>query len=306
MFEGITRETYADVPQETWDKAIHMILLKEGMEEGTVEKFELGANVVYKIGGRHVIKLFPPFHGEGFQSEKAVLELLEWVNLPAETPEMMRASAYEGWPYLIMTFLEGTLAVDLWDELSRTEKLDHAEDLGRLIRSVHRLDASMMKSLPGSWPAFVEARKKKAAAYHRAADMRESLISEMTSYIESVDLNTKRQVLLTGEYTPFNLLLKKQADGWRLSGLIDFADCFVGNPKYDLLGPILFNFHREDGLTETFLRAYGLELTDGLRHELMALLLLHRFSDLPAYMEGNTAALEAESLDELARIFFPW
>ncbi|WP_162287878.1 phosphotransferase family protein [Indiicoccus explosivorum] len=306
MLEGITYSNYSTVPKETWDKAVKMILMKEGIPDEAAARFSLGANIVYKAGGSTVLKLFPPFHEDGFRAEKAVLELLGWANVPAETPELLRSSEFEGWPYLLMSFVEGELAIERWERLDRQEKLQYATDLGKLIRAVHRLDASAAGPLPDEWEKFIRKQKDRLAAHHRAAGVPEHLVAEMPAYLEAADLSSKRHVLLTGEYTPFNLLMKEGADGWRISGLIDFADCFIGNPKYDLLGPILFNFHMEEGLTAAFLEAYGLTLTDRLRRELMALLLIHRFSDLPAYMEGSQAAREADHLTDLAGVFFPW
>jgi aminoglycoside phosphotransferase (APT) family kinase protein len=42
--------------------------------------------------------------------------------------------------------------------------------------------------------------------------------------------------MLTGEFTPFNLL----AEGAQLSGMIDFGDGLVGPREYDWLGPLCF------------------------------------------------------------------
>ena len=103
---------------------------------------------------------------------------------------------------------------------------------------------------------------------------------------------------------PFNLLVNQVDDRWRVTGLIDFADCFIGEPTYDLLGPILFNYYPTPELTKNFLSAYGMPLTDSSRTYLMQLLLLHRFSHIPNYLDGHIDMNEVLTLEQLSSIFF--
>ncbi|MFD4708021.1 hypothetical protein ACFWM3_24715 [Gottfriedia sp. NPDC058432] len=101
--------------------------------------------------------------------------------------------------------------------------------------------------------------------------------------------------------------MNKVDDMWRFTGLIDFADCFVGNSKYDLLGPIAFMFYPFEGLNKIFLESYGYsnnELNEGLQKELMTYLLLHRFSNISFYQEKSEVAMKATTLKELENIFF--
>jgi len=93
----------------------------------------------------------------------------------------------------------------------------------------------------------------------------------------------KQPVILTGEYTPMNFLVK-QVDGvWHISGLIDFGDAMLGLPEYDLLGPGAFLIQGDKQLLREFLTSYGYlpnEMTEMLSHQLMALMLLHQYSNL--------------------------
>lgn len=72
-------------------------------------------------------------------------------------------------------------------------------------------------------------------------------------------------------------------DIWHISGLIDFGDAMLGLPEYDLLGPGAFLIQGDKQLLREFLTAYGYlphEMTDILSRQLMALMLLHQYSNL--------------------------
>ncbi|KTC87137.1 Phosphotransferase enzyme family protein [Legionella drozanskii LLAP-1] len=78
--------------------------------------------------------------------------------------------------------------------------------------------------------------------------------------------------------------LVTQIDGvWHICGLIDFGDAMLGLPEYDLLGPGAFLIQGDKQLLREFLTSYGYlpnEMTEILSHQLMALMLLHQYSNL--------------------------
>ena len=86
-------------------------------------------------------------------------------------------------------------------------------------------------------------------------------------------------VILTGEYTPFNLL--HQGSG--LSAMFDFGDGLVGPREYDWLGPLCFlaagDAARIDALFDGY---HGRPFDRGRREALLRLVLLHRYSNLKA------------------------
>ena len=88
-----------------------------------------------------------------------------------------------------------------------------------------------------------------------------------------------QDVILTGEYTPFNLL--HQGSG--LSGMFDFGDGLVGPHEYDWLGPLCFlaagDAARIDALFDGY---HGRPFDRSLREALLRLMLLHRYSHLKA------------------------
>lgn len=90
-------------------------------------------------------------------------------------------------------------------------------------------------------------------------------------------------MILTGEYTPMNLLVTQSQPDWHIHGLIDFGDCMLGLPAYDLLGPGVFLIQGNKRLLKEFFIAYGYApqaLTPELSRQLTALMLLHQYSNL--------------------------
>ncbi len=124
--------------------------------------------------------------------------------------------------------------------------------------------------------------------YHKKLKLMEEFYQDIEKYFDETYVNYfSEKRLLTGEYTPFYLLLNKIDGKWKLTGVIDFADCFIGDPFYDLLGPILFMFNIEKGLVKDFLRSYGYEdhqLNESLQKKLMIYTILHRFSNINYYI----------------------
>jgi hygromycin-B 7''-O-kinase len=115
-------------------------------------------------------------------------------------------------------------------------------------------------------------------------------------------------VILTGEYIPENFLLSQKNGGWKLSGLIDFGDVFTGWGEYDLLGPSAFMTAGMPRRVRRFLGGFGYsqaDITPELTRRLMALALLHRFSDLNRQICIQGWHQKAGNLFELERLLWP-
>ena len=89
-------------------------------------------------------------------------------------------------------------------------------------------------------------------------------------------------VILTGEYVPENLLLHISGEDCRLGGVIDFGDVMTGWCEYDLMGPSAFMAAGHPRRMRSLFDGYGYsrdDMTFEMKRRLMALLMLHRFSD---------------------------
>ncbi|GGI15192.1 aminoglycoside phosphotransferase family protein [Gottfriedia solisilvae] len=306
----ITKEKYRIMKDKNcyWEGKIKKIASNEKLEYNNLTRFTYGGNIVFSVDGKLVIKLFPAYVNDEFIKEKAVLEHLNQQQLSVEIPKIHSTGQFEGWNYIIMTELKGTLLIDIFDILSIEEKAQIAKDLGELIKEVHSATITSDNNEQTAWNHFMNAQYENLAKHHKQNELNEHFQNQLSEYVKLETLKSSNQlVLLTGEYTPFNLIMNKENGMWKFTGLIDFADCFVGNSTYDLLGPIAFMFYPNKGLNRMFLESYGYkpeELNDGFQKELLTYLLLHRFSNISYYQQKSESAKNAQSFEELEKIIF--
>ncbi|MGG0177043.1 aminoglycoside phosphotransferase family protein [Gottfriedia acidiceleris] len=306
----ITKEKYKIMREKNcfWEGKIRKICELEKIDYEKLTRFSYGGNIVFSIDGEIVIKLYPSYVNDEFIKEKQVLEFLNRRTLSVDVPKLISTGQFEGWSYLVMSELKGTLLIDVFDDLTFEEKKQIAFDLGKIISEIHDATISTKQDDYDLWKHFITNQLEQVENHHKNNGMNDDLFNQLTSYIDDKTLQGNVEiVLLTGEYTPFNLIMNKLDGMWKFTGLIDFADCFVGNSKYDLLGPIAFMFYPFEGLNKIFLESYGYkknELNEGLQKELMTYLLLHRFSNISFYQEKSEVAKKATTLKELENIFF--
>lgn len=124
----------------------------------------------------------------------------------------------------------------------------------------------------------------------------------MTSIQASLLLEINQPVILTGEYTPMNILVQQQSGIWHIDGMIDFADTMLGKAEYDLDGPGTFLIQGNKQLLKAFLSAYGYakeEMTMALSHQLTAITLLHRYSYLKTKLRIKNWQSRVTSIKDL-------
>ncbi|MDN3015213.1 phosphotransferase [Paenibacillus sp. BSR1-1] len=312
ILSDINSQQYELLKEECsfWDQKIAEILIQEKLPLTGIRKFHYGANIVYSFGGNQfVIKLFPKHLNEQYTRELEVLTILEGKIKIVDTPKLVNHGSFEGWNYLIMTQLQGELLIDIWDRLTNEEQENLSKDLGKTIKEFHEVPITGLKQLPSNWNGFIQKQFKNMKHYHQNMELNSNLYSDLDLYVEEKYINTNPEnKLLTGEYTPFNLLLNNRNGNWKLTGVIDFADCFLGDGDYDLLGPIMFMFNSNQKLIKHFLESYGfpkIEVNHVLQKKLMTYTILHRFSDINYFASQNQEAKLAANFNELARILIP-
>lgn len=278
-------EDYEKLKQHIEEDLARAIIDKHQLSEAPLALFSDGTNIVFSYGESKVIKIFPPFHQSQFESERLVLKRLDG-KLSIKTPTLEHEGEIFSWPYLIMSKLEGTNLETLWETMPHKNKIVILCELGELIREVHALPTDGLESIDCHWPQFLEKQIANCVEQHQTKGLPDALLQQLPTYLDSIKEvlpKIQKPVILTGEYTPMNFLVN-QVDGlWHITGLIDFGDSMLGLPEYDLLGPGAFLIQGDKQLLREFLTAYGYlphEMTDVLSQQLMALMLLHQYSNL--------------------------
>ncbi|HHT0594876.1 TPA: phosphotransferase family protein [Legionella anisa] len=302
-----TFEDYEKLKQYIEEDLARAIIHRHQLPEASLMLFSEGTNIVFSHGDSKVIKIFPPFHQSQFKIERLVLKHVQGT-LSIKTPTLEHEGELLGWPYLIISKLEGTLLESLWENMAHNNKVVIIHELGALIREVHALPTIGLEAIDCHWLQFLEKQMAHCVEHHRTKGLSTALLQQLPAYLDSIKEGLpeiKKPVLLTGEYTPMNFLVR-QVDGvWHLSGLIDFGDAMLGLPEYDLLGPGAFLILGDKQLLHTFLMAYGYsphELTNRLSHQLTALMLLHQYSNLNIQVRIPNWQDKVRSLQDLENL----
>ncbi len=236
-----------------------------------------GTVLVALLGRERVLKLYPPFLRDHFEFERAMLGHLHG-RLSLPTPQCVASAEHAGWPYLVMTQLQGTPLSRVWPALAPQERCAVLRTIGRLAAEVHALPLGPMPALAPRWQDFLQGQRERCHARQQRTGLQEHLLAQLTSFLQG-PVPEGPDVILTGEYTPFNLL--HQGSG--LSAMFDFGDGLVGPREYDWLGPLCFLAAGDASSIDALFDGYhGRPFDRSQREGLLRLLLLHRYSHLKA------------------------
>ena len=283
-----------DLP--AWRAAIES--LAAGRGSGPVVQMEEGTVLVALIGRSHAIKLYPPFLRDHFEFECAALVQIGG-RLQVPTPTLQETGQYQGWPWLLMTQLHGEPLTAAWPGLSEPQKCALLSALGALAAQVQALPVAGVSRHAPAWPDFLAAQRQRCRARQQRTGLPPHLLAQLEDFVQG-DVPQGPDVILTGEYTPMNLLVQQG----RLSGMFDFGDGLVGPREYDWLGPLCFLAAGHGARCEAFMAGYGATGVAPLRLALLRLLLLHRYSNLPAQI-AYLGWQKAPSFEALAELIWP-
>lgn len=268
------------------------------------------SNLIACVSGEFVVKVFPPFHRHQWESERRVLERIGSSGLSLPVPKLIaQGERPDTWTYVIMSRVPGQALEEVWPSLAQPEKAELLETIGRVMAQMHSIPVAGLSDLDPEWNGFLTGQREKCLARHRRLKMPEWFLAEVPQQVEESLAAFLREepVILTGEYTPFNLLVDGGPGKWQLSGMIDFGDAMIGPREYDFDGPILFLCAGDPLLVDQLFRGYGLtspRVDAALRRRLMLFAILHRYSNLMYQVRIPGVWEQVRSVRELeARVF---
>ena len=272
--------------------------------------FTMGTNLVVALDQRLILKIFPPMLRHQFESERAALERLHG-RLSISVPQIIFEGERSGWPYLVTTRMNGVNGKEAWARLSEDQCESVLAQVGETIAEVQRVPVGDLSQLQPQWEQFVRGQIEGCRTRHERLGLPQKYLDGLNHLLRDaatlIPLNAA-PVILTGEYNPENIFLEEHSGRWRLAALIDFGDVMTGWGEYDLLGPSTFAAGGRPGRVRSLLRGFGYSeanLDAVLPRRLMALLLLHRFSDLPMQIRIEGWQQKAADLNELERLLWP-
>jgi hygromycin-B 7''-O-kinase len=271
--------------------------------------FGTGTNLVVALDARMILKIFPPMLRSQFVSERGSLsELRGRLSLPI--PEIVAEGERDGWPYLVITRLDGVAGSEVWPSLPEEQKERVLRQIGATIAEVQRAPPGALCEIEPRWDEFMRAQMAGCRARHERLGLDPKFLDGLDDLLrdaaELIPLDPP--VILTGEYIPENLLLAENGGQWRLAGLIDFGDVLTGWGEYDLLGPSAFMAAGRPRRVRSLFEGFGYAPADvnfALKRRLMALMLLHRASDPVRHICIEEWQQKADDLEQLQELIWP-
>ncbi|WP_314955228.1 aminoglycoside 3'-phosphotransferase/choline kinase family protein [Bradyrhizobium cosmicum] len=295
----------ADPPR--WLPIAIDIARAHGLDTSAPLVFVTGTNLVVGLGKDLILKIFPPLLRPQFVSERGSLTQLKGrLHLPI--PEIVAEGMRDGWPYLIITRLAGTLGSEVWSHLAEAQKERLLRQIGETIAAVQRAPLGPLAGIEPRWDAFMRAQMEGCRARHTRLGLAPKFIAGLDDLLRDAAKLIPMDappVILIGEYIPENFLLSCDDGQWSLAGLFDFGDVLAGWRDYDLLGPGAFMAAGRPGRVRSLLEGFGYAKPDfALKRRLMALMLLHRASDLNSHICIEGWQEQAGDLVELQELIW--
>ncbi len=291
---------------EVWQRAAALICARHRIPYTSLRRSPLGENIIFFVDSLFVIKIFAPFRGQ-FGREAAALEFAHGT-LGIETPEVAYKGELEGWPYLVMTYLDGIPMREVWADIEEPERFEIVTRLGVVMRELHAQAAPLSQgALARDWHEFIKQKERESVERQRVCGANPEWLESLPAYIAQrlPLLPAKfRPVMLHGDVHPGNVLLKKRNGRWQVASLFDFGDSFCGFHEYEFVAPGVLMVQGRGELQRALLTAYGYEKSEldlSLRARLMLLTILYECSDLRKYALRLRPDAINLTLDELER-----
>ena len=291
-----------------WLPIAREIARSHGLDASAAHVFATGTNLVVGLGERLILKIFPPLLRAQFVSERGSLTQLRG-RLDLPIPEIVAEGTREGRPYLVITRLAGTLGSEVWPGLAEDQKERVLRQIGQTIAAVQRAPLGPLAQIEPCWDEFMRAQMQGCRARHTRLGLAPKFLAGIDDLLRDaakiIPMDAP-SVILIGEYIPENFLLACDDGEWSLKGLFDFGDVLTGWRDYDLLGPSAFMAAGRPGRVRSLLEGFGYAKLDfALKRRLMALMLLHRASDLNRHICIEGWQDKANDLVELQELIWP-
>jgi hygromycin-B 7''-O-kinase len=269
-----------------------------------LERFATGSLPVFALDDEHVIKLFPPGAGSHFETEHTALSGIGG-RLSISTPRVVATGKREGWSYVVMTRLSGSLLCDTWPSLHHDDRSRLVRDVGTALAELHALPTMDLAPLSVDWPRFVEEQRDSCRERQLAKGLGAPWLEQLDTFLTRwTPVDSGQRVLLHTEVMREHLLVEQREGLWQLSGLFDFEPAMLGPPEYELSAVGIFVTAAEPTLLGTLLDAYGATMDDALPLRIMTYSLLHRYSNLRWYIERLGVPPGVSDLETLAHRWF--
>lgn len=269
----------AALGEAAWLGAMRAVCARHGLPARGLAMFKGGSDVVFG-GDGFVVKLTTPAWRAQMANERVMLSRVAG-RIGVETPRVVASGELSGWPYLVMTRLEGMRGLcEAWEGLGGADRRRVAGEVGAVARRLFALpfDAGEV----GRWMGWMDGLRRSVGARHGRH------VPEGWGAVEGFVAGVAPRELALGwvhtELMSDHVMVRGEGAGCHVVGLIDFADARVGHPDYEWPALVEFVFKGEAGCLRACLEGFGRTLGDGGLAEARRLAvwgLWHRYGSLP-------------------------
>lgn len=268
--------------------AFEAVATRHGLAVSELSHLDKGTHFVWATR-RSVIKLFVPLWKEDASLETTLLEMVAGTALPV--PQLEAQGELDGWPYVVMSRVHGDHIGDAWRTLDDGGRSRLAAHLGEAMAALASLPRQRLQARAITQDALIAERLERILVDQRERGGDEALEFELRTFLANLPrLIPAGDVVLHADLTDDNVLVS----GDRVTGIIDFADAFVGPWTYELAAPACFVTRGSSAHRDSMFRGRGLEPTPELIATTRAWAILHRYSHVARMMqEAGVATLPA-------------
>jgi hygromycin-B 7''-O-kinase len=260
--------------------AFEAIATRHGQPVNELAPLDKGTHLVWATP-RSVIKLFAPLWPEDARQETALLEMVTGTALPA--PQLEAQGEVDGWPYVVMSRVHGEHIGDAWRTLDDGGRSRLAAHLGEAMAALASLPPQPLRARAISQDALIAERMERIFTDQRDRGGDDALEEELRTFLaELPPLMPSAAVVLHADLTNDNVLVV----GDRVTGIIDFADAFVGPWAYELAAPACFVTRGNPAGRDAMLRGRGVEPTAEVIAAIRAWAVLHRYGHMARMMQA--------------------
>lgn len=259
--------------------AFEAIAARHGVATGELSFVDQGTHLVWTTRDR-VIKLFVPLWPEDATLETTLLDMVGGTALPV--PQLEAKGELEGWRYVVMSRIPGEPLGVAWGALDDRGRSRLAAHLGESMAALASLPRGPLEARATTQDALLAERLARVLPDQRERGGDEALEIELRSFLSELPpLVPAEEVVLHADLTDDNVLVS----GDRVTGIIDFADAFVGPWTYELAAPACFVTRGHPAHRDAMLRGRGVESTPELTATIRAWAILHRYGHVARMME---------------------
>jgi hygromycin-B 7''-O-kinase len=272
-----------------WLPAFEELCRRHGIDASDLYAERSGTNMVFRAGSGPWLKLFPPLWDEDFVRERTSLAAVAG-DAELALPQLLHEGELEGWPYLVLSHLEGKAIGAIWPTLELAARCDLARQIGALLARLHAVDTNLCEPIREDWPAWATEQRAVCVARQQGYGLEPRWAEELAAHVAALPPLVDPEdppVFLHADVTDEHVFVEQRAGRWCVTGLIDFGDAMVGDRLYDFAAPLVFLGQRQPRVQHALLEGYGWDpggMAPTVIRRMVGWCLLHRWGRIPEYL----------------------